>query len=402
MPRTDSRLPDPRPLVAHVLFRFDVGGLENGVANLIDRLSPDAYRHAVIALTEVTRFRDRIGRGDVTFHALHKSSGHGVRVYPALFQLFRRLRPSIVHTRNLAALEATLPAWAAGVPVRIHGEHGWDVADLDGSSRRYRLVRRLYRPFVTRYVAVSRGLESYLVERVGAPQARVVRICNGVDTERFTPVRGGREPIDGSPFNDPRLWLIGTVGRMQSVKDQTTLAKAFLRALALMPEAEERMRLVLVGDGPLRPEIARILSEAGRSDLAWLPGERADVPGMLRGLDCFVLPSLAEGISNTILEAMASGLPVIATRVGGNPELVDEETTGSLVPAADPDALAREVVRYFRHPRLAASRGRAGRERAEGVFGLDAMARRYQALYDGCLGVAAPHSVPSSDVAGAR
>jgi sugar transferase (PEP-CTERM/EpsH1 system associated) len=230
----------------------------------------------------------------------------------------------------------------------------------------------------------------------------VVRNCTGVDTERFAPTGARRAPIEGSPFNDPRLWLVGTVGRMHRVKDQTMLARAFVRALALAPEAAERMRLVLIGDGPLRGEVAAILAEAGQSHLAWLAGERADVPGILRGLDCFVLPSLAEGISNTILEAMASGLPVIATRVGGNPELVDEGTTGSLVPAADPDALAGEVVRYFRDPRLAASRGRAGRARAEELFGLDGMARRYRALYDELLGGSAAHSVPNSNVAGAR
>jgi sugar transferase (PEP-CTERM/EpsH1 system associated) len=393
---------DERPLVAHVLFRFDVGGLENGVANLIDRMPRDSYRHAVVSLTEVTAFRQRIARDDVSFHALHKRSGHGLRLYPALFRLFRGLRPRIVHTRNLAALEATLPAWAAGVPIRIHGEHGWDVVDLDGTSRRYRLVRRLYRPFVTRYVAVSRGLESYLVERVDAPRERVGRICNGVDIERFMPAPDGREPIDGSPFNDRRLWLVGTVGRMQSVKDQPTLAKAFLRALAITPEAAARMRLVLIGDGPLRNEVAAILAAAGRSDLAWMPGERTDVPRILRGLDCFVLPSLAEGISNTILEAMASGLPVIATRVGGNSELVDEETTGSLVPAGEADALASEILRYFRDPALGASRGRAGRARAQELFGLDDMTRRYRALYDELLGVASPRGAPSADVAGAR
>jgi sugar transferase (PEP-CTERM/EpsH1 system associated) len=402
MDRAASRLPDARPLVAHVVFRFDVGGLENGVANLINRMAPDAYRHAVISLTEITAFRERITRDDVGFHALNKGRGHGVRLYPSLWRLFRALRPSIVHTRNLAALEAALPAWVAGVPFRVHGEHGWDVADLDGSNRKYRLVRRLYRPFVGRYVTVSRGLESYLVERIGVPSERVSRICNGVDTERFAPARGGREPIDGSPFNDPRLWLVGTVGRIQPVKDQVTLAKAFLRALATMPEAEDRMRLVLVGDGPLRQEIVRILSDAGRSHLAWLPGERANIPRILRGLDCFVLPSLAEGISNTILEAMASGLPVIATRVGGNPELIDEEVTGSLVSAGDPEALARELRRYFGNPALASERGRAGRARAEEQFSLEGMTRRYRALYDGLLGVGSARAAPGTDVARAR
>jgi sugar transferase (PEP-CTERM/EpsH1 system associated) len=377
-----AQAPGARPLVAHVVHRFDVGGLENGVANLVNRLPAGDFRHAVVALTEVTAFRSRIARDDVSFHAIGKGGGHGFKVYPELLGLFRGLRPSIVHTRNLAALEAVVPAALAGVPVRIHGEHGWDVADLVGSSRKYRLVRRLYRPFVHRYVALSQGLESYLVRAVGVPRERVVRICNGVDTVRFAPASdGARAPVAGSPFNDPNLWIVGTVGRLQHVKDQVTLARAFVRAVAIVPGAAQRMRLAIVGDGPLRAEVEQVLAQAHAAHLAWLPGERADVPACLRGFSCFALPSRAEGISNTILEAMASGLPVVATNVGGNPELVEEGVTGTLVPAEDPEALAREIVASFRAPRLAEARGRAGRERAEKLFSLDGMVRRYGELY---------------------
>jgi sugar transferase (PEP-CTERM/EpsH1 system associated) len=392
---------DGRPLVAHVVHRFDVGGLENGVANLINRMPAAEFRHAVVALTEVTAFRDRVARDDVSFHALGKGAGHGVKLYPRLLELFRTLRPAIVHTRNLAALEATVPAALARVPVRIHGEHGWDVADLVGSSRKYRWLRRMYRPFVHKYVALSQGLESYLVGAVGVPRERVVRICNGVDTARFVPTSdGARTPIAGSPFNDPNLWVVGTVGRLQHVKDQVTLARAFVRALAITPGAAARMRLAIVGDGPLRAEVEDVLAKAHAAHLAWLPGERTDVPACLRGLDCFVLPSRAEGISNTILEAMAAGLPVIATDVGGNPELVDDGTTGTLVPPEDPEALAREIVACFRAPRIAAARGRAGRQRAEQLFSLDGMVRRYGDLYRGLL--AARRTVVDSPFVRAR
>jgi sugar transferase (PEP-CTERM/EpsH1 system associated) len=394
---------DARPLVAHVVHRFDVGGLENGVVNLINRMPTADFRHAVIALTEITSFRERVLREDVSFHALRKGAGHGVRVYPQLVRLFRALKPAIVHTRNLAALEASAPAWLAGVPARVHGEHGWDVADLVGSRVKYRLVRRLYRPFVHRYVALSQGLESYLVDAVGVPRERVVRICNGVDTARFSPPPvGARAPIPDSPFDDPRFWVVGTVGRLGHVKDQVTLARAFVRVLAIAPGAASRVRLAIVGEGPLRKEIENVLAQAGATNLAWLPGERGDVPAILRGLDCFVLPSRAEGISNTILEAMASGLPVIATRVGGNPELVEDGVTGALVPPEDPQALAREIVACFRSPQLAAARGRAGRARAEQSFSLDGMVRRYGDLYGEVLRATGKSTVGTSSVARAR
>jgi glycosyltransferase involved in cell wall biosynthesis len=137
----------------------------------------------------------------------------------------------------------------------------------------------------------------------------------------------------------------------------------------------------MVGDGPLRAEIERILEQGGVRDLSWLSGERADVAGVLRGLDLFVLPSLAEGISNTILEAMATGLPVVATRVGGNDELVEQGLTGELVPAAHPDALADAILRYFRDPGVARRHGKAGRNRVERQFSLDRMIAGYDRLY---------------------
>ena len=319
------------PLIAHVVYRFDVGGLENGVVNLLNALPRDRFRHAVIALTDVTSFRRRVLRDDIEFIALGKGPGHAFRLYPRLISLFRRLRPDVVHTRNLAALEASLPAWLAGVPVRVHGEHGRDVTDLDGSNRAYRLVRRAYRPCVTHYVALSNDLQRYLVDAVGVRPTRVSAIINGVDTRRYTPSIQ-RARLDGFPFADPLLQVFGTVGRLEAVKNQAALARAFARAL-----------------------------------------------------DVFVLPSLAEGISNTILEAMASGLPVIATSVGGNGELVEHGSTGLLVPERDDEALSQALLTYANDPTLARAAGRAGRERAERLFSLDAMVDRYAALYDALI-----------------
>lgn len=375
---------DARPWVVHVVYRFDVGGLENGIVNLLNRFPDGPYRHAIVALTEVTDFRLRIQRQDVAFYSLHKAPGNGLKLFPRLYHLFKELRPAVVHSRNLAALEAAAPAaWAAGVPLRIHGEHGRDVDDPDGSSRKYQWVRRLYSPFIHRYIALSRDLERYLVDRVGISPKRVLQIYNGVDTQRFAPAPAGRRaPIAGCPFQDDDLWLVGTVGRMQTIKDQLTLARAFVRALALKPACRARLRLVMVGDGPLLGEVQKILDEAGVADLAWLPGKRDDVPDILRGLDGFVLPSLAEGISNTILEAMATGLPVLATDVGGNAELVVQDETGELVPAAQVEAMAAALLRQYSNPVLAAAMGRAGRVRVEQLFSMESMVNAYLGAYD--------------------
>jgi sugar transferase (PEP-CTERM/EpsH1 system associated) len=369
-----------RLLIAHVVYRFAVGGLENGVVNLINRLPAQRWRHAVIALDGICRrFAARVERSDVQYIALDKGPGHLLRHYPRLAALFRGLSPAIVHTRNLAALEASVPAWWAGVPLRIHGEHGWDVHDPRGDNVRYQHLRRLYMPFVHHYVALSHDLAGYLEHKVGVPRARITRICNGVDVERFTAGLVARAPY-GLPFQAGH-WLVGTVGRLQAVKDQVNLARAFVLAVGSMPQAADRMRLVIVGDGPLREEVRAILRAAGAEQLAWFAGERDDVPELLARLDCFVLPSQTEGISNTLLEAMSAGRCIVATNVGGNAELVENGVSGTLVPARDPAALAAAMLSYFCDPALAARHASAARARADAEFSLERMVGRYEQLY---------------------
>ena len=359
------------------MYRFDTGGLENGIVNLINHMPADAYRHCIVALTEVTDFRRRIQRSDVEFIALNKAPGHGIWLYPKLFKLFRQLRPAIVHSRNLAALEALLPAWAAGVRVRIHGEHGRDVTDLDGTNRKHQWTRRFYRPFVSRYVALSRDLSAYLQGAVKVPAQHITQAYNGVDVERFSMPAFGPVAMPGCPFDPTSQWIVGTVGRMSPVKDQLMLARAFVLAVSQAPQ----MRLVMVGEGPLRAQAQALLDAAGVADKAWLPGERSDVPNVMRALHAFALPSLAEGISNTILEAMACGLPVIATDVGGNADLLTAET-GVLVPKADPQAFATALVELARDPARARLMGSAVRQRVDKHFSMAAMVATYQTVYD--------------------
>ena len=394
----------PPPLIVHVVYRFGMGGLENGIVNLINRMPAQRWRHAIVSLTDIsTDFATRIERADTHYVALDKRPGHLLREYPHLHRLLKELRPAVVHTRNLAALEAVVPAWTAGVPVRIHGEHGWDMHDPAGRRRRYRYVRRLYRPFVSRYVALSRHLADYLERQVGVPSDKVSQIYNGVDTDRFRPAAESRPTIPGCPFGARGEWLIGTVGRMEAIKDPLNLARAFARALEVQPAAANRLRLVLVGDGALRGELETLLARPEIREKVWFAGERADVPDVLRGLDCFVLPSLAEGVSNTILEAMASRLPIVATRVGGNAELVESGMTGTLVPAANGDALADAMLAYFNDTATARRHARAARRAAESRFSLARMAADYMSLYERELAAAGvpvpPRETPSSDAA---
>ena len=373
-----------RPLIAHVVYRLDVGGLENGVVNLINQLPAERFDHCVVSLTEVTDFRQRIRRSDVNCIALHKKPGKDLAVYMRLWRQFRTLRPDIVHTRNLATLEAQVPALLAGVPVRCHGEHGWEIDDVDARSRKNRWLRRALRPLMHQYIAVSQHISSYLQRGIGVVPARISHIYNGVDTQRFRPV--GRQGWVSERFGSPEVFVIGTVQRLQAVKDPLTLAEAFVKLIRERPELSASVRLVIVGAGPLRAELEAKLQDGGVRHLCWLTGNRDDIPALLGGFDLFVLPSLAEGISNTILEAMASGLPVVATAVGGNPELVEDGVTGRLIAPASPAALAEAMSDYIDHPEWLGPHGRAGRRRAEERFSLDSMVASYTTLYASLLG----------------
>lgn len=367
------------PLIAHVIYRLDIGGLENGLVNLINHIPDERYRHVILCLKGHSDFRNRIRRKDVEIIDLEKRDGNDLRLYYRLWQHFKALKPDIVHTRNLTTLEAVIPAMLSGINVRIHSEHGRDFDDLDGNNRKHRLLRRALMPAVSHAIALSRDLESYMNLKIGVPKHKVTQIYNGVDTQKFY---SSSEKNHAFPFSEPGLIVFGTVGRMQAVKDQTTLVRAFIRLLEISPELRATVRLIIIGDGPIRSKALAMLEDAECADIVWLPGARDDVADIMRQMDIFVLPSLSEGISNTILEAMATGLPVIATQVGGNDELVMSNETGMLVPPADPEAMARCMLRYSADRPLIMRHGSAAKQKAEKCFSMDAMVRAYLQVYD--------------------
>lgn len=373
---------DSAPLIVHLIHRLDVGGLENGLINLINTLPPERYRHAIVCLKDYSDFRQRIRRPGVEIISLNKREGKDWMHYLRLFHTLKRLRPLLIHTRNLAGIEGQLLAAAAGVRLRVHGEHGRDINDLHGRKRRYRLLRKLLLPLIGHFIAVSKDLETWLVGSIGALPQRVTHICNGVDSLRFHPRLGPAAAVGPPGFLAEDAFVVGSVGRMAVVKDHVSLVQAFLMLLARDELAHGQLRLMIVGDGPCRQACLDLLHGAGMAHLAWLPGARDDVPQLMRAMNVFVLPSLAEGASNTILEAMASGLPVVATDVGGNPDLVHAGWTGTLVPASAPELLADAIGDYYRIAGLAERHGGRARRRVLSEFSLMAMADAYLAVYD--------------------
>lgn len=368
-----SRPTPAMPLVVHVVNSLAVGGLENGVVNLVNTTAA-RFRHVIVCMTADGPLHGRL-RPEVEVVLLGKRPGQDPWALLRLVRLLRHLRPLIVHSRNWPAVDAIPAARVARVPLVVHGEHGREVADPEGRDLRRNRIRRALAPLVHHFVTVSADLRRWLIEDVRVPAAKVTAIHNGVDLSRFG--RAGKLesrmrlslPADAS--------IVGTVGRLDPVKDQAGLIRAFAQVRAQHPAA----LLVVAGDGPCRAELERVAAGLGQRDHVRLLGNRDDIPTVMSALDVFVLPSIAEGISNTILEAMATGLPVVATRVGGNPELVEEGVGGALVPRSDPDALAAAIAAYTGDAELRRRHGQASRQRAIGHFSLERMAQAYANLY---------------------
>ncbi len=375
----------PPPLVAHIIFRLDFGGLENGLVNLINNMPTDKYRHVIICASDYTDFKKRIKNPEVDVYALHKKPGNDFGAYVRLWKLLRKLKPDIVHTRNLGTIEYVIPSVLAGVKYRIHGEHGRDMSDIDGTNKKYIMLRRFYGRFMHRFIALSQDLAQWLLNTVEIAPKKVVQLYNGVDLSRFQSENIKEKPASQfSQINSGDI-VIGTVGRLQAEKDQSTLINAFAKVKAKTTSNNSKLKLLIIGDGPDRAKLEALVAGKGLSESIIFSGARNDIPELLASMRIFVLPSRGEGISNTILEAMASSLPVIATNVGGNPELVEENETGMLVPSNNADKMAEAILLYINDLPLAEQQGKAGRQRVEALFSMNKMIENYTKVYDSVM-----------------
>ena len=403
----NAALAPPR-LVAHVVDRLDGGDAGGGRAllDLIAHMPGERYRHAVLCLRDHGVLHDDLRDSGVEVIDLHKRDGANPAHFLRMVRALRALRPDLVHTRDLGALEGQLAAALAGVRLRVHDEYGRGYGQGSGpdggfgmsgarptGSRgigpwrpsRPSLLRRMLRPLVGHYIAASAEQERWLIEQVGAEPSRVSHIASGVDSLEFHPRLGPHAAVGPEGFMRDDAFVIGSVGRMDDAKNDTTLVEAFLRLISSPHVAHGRLRLLIVGDGPMRAECQAMLERAGAGHRAWLPGERTDTAQLMRAMDLMVLPALAEGSGNVLLEAMATGLPVVATSVGVHKELVQPGLTGILVPPMSPDIMAAAIADYCRIPEMGARHGARARGQVIAHHSLPAMARNYLAIYDSLI-----------------
>jgi sugar transferase (PEP-CTERM/EpsH1 system associated) len=372
---------------------LDSAHTESGLLNLIRHLPAERYRHAVVCLRDQGDYEAGLRQEGVDIVNLHQRKEGGLRGllhYLRLYRVLRILQPDLIHTRDRAGMPAQLVAALAGVRLRVHAEHGREIARPGQTGFRDRALRRLLRPLVDHFIAVSSDLEHWLVESVGVEPAKLTQIAGGVDSVQFHPRLGPAAAVGPPGFMHDGAFVIGSAGRMDNAANHVTLVDSFLRLIASPHPAHQRLRLMIVGDGPARAECQAMLNRAGAGARAWLPGARQDTPQLLRAMDLFVLPSLFEDRSNAVLEAMASGLPVVATAVGATAELVHAGFTGILVPPMSAELLAAAISDYCRIPEMAARHGARARSQVIARHSMPAMARDYLAVYDALTGADLP------------
>jgi len=287
-----------------------------------------------------------------------------------LARRLRGLRPDVLHTHNPTPhFVGAIAARLAGVPVVIHTKHGRNYPEI----RRRVLVNRLASWLSTRIIPVSRDAADVAEQVERVPPRKIEVIRNGIDLARYSFVERGARGVQRRAIHVARL--------SNAAKDQRTL----LRAVRIVADAEPGFVIDIVGDGEDRSELESFCDELQLRQHVNFLGFRDDVQSLLSQAEFFVLSSVTEGISLTLLQAAANGLPIVATNVGGNPEVVIDGTTGSLVPPRAPEELAAAMLAMLRDPQRAGRMGRAGRQHVEEQFHLGRAVARYEELYETSL-----------------
>ena len=359
--------------VLHLVFWLRPGGMEHGVVKIVNGLDPAVVSSAICSTTAANPQMRSVVRAHVPVLELtRREEGNDPRVLAGIYRVIRRYRPHVLHTHAWGTLiEGLLAGRLARVPAIVHGEHG----TLQLKPRQLRVQRWAWAR-VDQLLSVSSRLAQRMSNEVGLPLDRIRVIRNGVNLTRFRTAQPRPAPT-AFGFPDDGSVVIGAVGRLVPVKDHA----GFIDAIAILRSRGRRAVAVIAGDGPLRPELEARIARLGLQGVVRLLGHRADVETVLAGLDIFVQSSTSEGMSNTILEAMAAGLPVVTTAVGGADEMVVDRETGILVVPGSPLRLADAVDPLITANALREVMGNAARLRAHNEFSLEGMIAAYQTFY---------------------
>ena len=348
------------------------------VVNLLERIDRSRYRPSICCYDSLGSLSQGLPEKDIGVHLLRRR--HGIDyLYP--FKLARHLKKSkikILHLHNPTALfYGTLAGKIARTPCIIYTEHGRDFS----SSIKVRIANSLLCKIVNRVVVVAEHGKRYLVEHEGVNERKIFKIYNGIDPQKFGRTHSGKVIRSGLGLHDDQS-IIGIVARLDPIKNHTCLIRAMKIIVTRLP----RTVLLIIGDGALRSELEGLTANLGLQDHIKFFGARSDIAELLSMLDVFVLSSLSEGLSLTLIEACAAAKPIVATDVGGNAEIVKHQSNGLLVPSDRPEDLAEAILEILSHEVKARLMGEKGRKKFQEEFTLNVMVKKYEDLYESCHG----------------
>ena len=365
--------------VLHVVLSLEVGGLENGVVNLINHQSNSGYQVDVICLRSLGPLAERIHHKNARVWFSDPPANSVLSSLNKVLKLCREITYDIIHSHSWGTLlPAFLSQMLSSVPIIVHGEHG----TLSNKKRVHRIAQKLVLPRVDQVLSVSTELAQLLSTEFNLAPSAIKTIVNGVDTRLFHPNPDHRSTTrEKLGFTETNI-IIGTVGRLEPVKNYQELIEGF----ALAHKVHSDLRLLFVGIGELESELEKLALNTGVKNQVFFLGHRDDVTRVLNAMDVFALTSLSEGMSNSILEAMACGLPIIASNVGGNPNLVKHNKNGYLYPLNQPGKLAEYIGRLASKSEEITTFGQQSRYDAEQLFSINTMVGNYEQLYQDLVG----------------
>lgn len=355
--------------VLYIIATLDPAGAERQMAQLACRLDRSEFQPAVCALTRGGLLEADLKASDVPVHVLHKRGRWDLQVIGRLRRVIRDFQPDTIHTwlptaNTLGRISGLLEK----TPILIASERARDA--WKGTLRR--AADRFLGSRTQRILTNSQAVKDFLANRIGLQAEKIIVIPNGLDIGEFDAKSAS---VPESPAPTGEVLEIGTVARLEPQKG----VRFLIEAISLLPK-DLKTRLWIAGGGPEELELRQHAAKLNLENIIFL-GTRRDVPALMKRFDLFVLPSLWEGLPNAVLEAMAAGRPVVATRVDGTPEAVAEGVTALLVPPKDPPALAEAISCLLRDPEMRRRFGEAGRARVEKEFRMELMVERTQEEY---------------------
>ena len=360
--------------ILHIVISFSTGGLEKFVLDLVN-VNKNKYINKLICLESIGDLAEDTEKSDLL--CLHMQPGLNFRHIAKIYSIVKENRVNLIHTHNeKAQFYGALAGCLCRIPV-IHTKHGKNLVAFKPRLRNNFLAR-----FCNRIVAVSRDAAIQCIEDEKIPATKVTTILNGIDTDCFSPGRKSAT-LRASLGIKEGVPVFGIVARLAPVKDHATL----IDACKILKDSGLDFRLLVIGDGPLRTDLVSRVNELGLQDCIIFTGARHDIADLLNVLDIYALSSTSEGISLTLLEAMSCCLPVVATAVGGNPEVVLDGETGFLVPPQTPAEFAKKLLILTRDHALRYGMGKAGRERVKDQFSIDKTAVQYDEVYREALNI---------------